>query len=186
MKLRASLAILALALATASVAAFAAPANAAKPGSSGSVSTAADGVTQLSQLPVTGTFTITKFKNVNGVLTAFGTFTGSVNGNATTPAWAPVTAANGTALSGARSLAVPAASGTCEILTLTLGPLHLDLLGLVVDLNQVDLHITAQQGSGNLLGNLLCAVTGLLDGNTGLSGLLNQLSALLNQILGQL
>jgi hypothetical protein len=37
----------------------------------------------------------------------------------------------------------------------------LDLLGLVVDLNQV--HLTAQQGSGNLLGNLLCAVANLLN-----------------------
>jgi hypothetical protein len=32
----------------------------------------------------------------------------------------------------------------CTILNLTLGPLHLDLLGLVVDLNQVHLTITGQ------------------------------------------
>lgn len=37
-------------------------------------------------------------------------------------------------------------------------------------------------GAGNLLGNLLCAVTGLLDG----FGLLAQLVALLNQILSVL
>ena len=78
------------------------------------------------------------------------------------------------------------ATGTCEILDLVLGPLHLDLLGLVVDLNQVHLTITAEQGPGNLLGNLLCAVAGLLDGNipaAGLGGLLNQIASLLNQIL---
>ncbi len=71
-------------------------------------------------------------------------------------------------------------SGTCQILTLTLGPLHLDLLGLVVDLNQVNLTITAQSGPGNLLGNLLCAVAHLLDGTqlTGLTNLLNQLLGL--------
>jgi hypothetical protein len=34
----------------------------------------------------------------------------------------------------------------CTILDLVLGPLHLDLLGLVVDLNQVHLLITAEQG----------------------------------------
>ena len=61
------------------------------------------------------------------------------------------------------------------------------MLGLV-DLNQVNLDITAQQGSGNLLGNLLCAVAGLLDnsGGSSLSNLLQSLTQLLNQILGQL
>jgi hypothetical protein len=34
----------------------------------------------------------------------------------------------------------------------------------VVNLNQVHLNITARPGAGNLLDNLLCAVTGLLDG----------------------
>jgi hypothetical protein len=55
----------------------------------------------------------------------------------------------------------------------------------------LDITITAEQGPGNLLGNLLCAVAGLLDpptggGGGGLSGLLNGIIALLNQILGQL
>ena len=45
------------------------------------------------------------------------------------------------------------------------------------------LTIDAQQAPGNLLGNLLCAVTGLLDG-TGGGGPLNAITALLNQILG--
>jgi hypothetical protein len=45
-----------------------------------------------------------------------------------------------------------------------LGPLNLDLLGLVVTLNQVNLVINAVPGAGNLLGNLLCAVAGLLNG----------------------
>jgi hypothetical protein len=54
-------------------------------------------------------------------------------------------------------------TATCGILLLDLGPLHLDLLGLVVDLNEVILNITAESGANNLLGNLLCALTGLLD-----------------------
>jgi hypothetical protein len=70
------------------------------------------------------------------------------------------------------------AGQTCPILHLELGPLNLDLLGLVVDLNQIVLDITAVPGAGNLLGNLLCAVAGLLD-----PGSLTQLIALLNQIL---
>jgi len=84
-----------------------------------------------------------------------------------------------------------AAKATCQILNLTLGPLHLDLLGLVVDLNQIHLTINAESGSGNLLGNLLCAVAGLLDntgtgGTGGLTGLLQGITNLLNQILAQL
>jgi hypothetical protein len=72
---------------------------------------------------------------------------------------------------------------TCEILSLTLGPLHLDLLGLVIDLDVVNLDITAESGAGNLLGNLLCAVTNLLNNP---SGALNGIANLLNQILGLL
>jgi hypothetical protein len=79
---------------------------------------------------------------------------------------------------------MPAAAplGSCDILNLVLGPLHLNLLGLVVDLNQVVLNVTGMTGAGNLLGNLLCAVAGLLDG----TGVLTQVSQLLNQILGVL
>lgn len=72
---------------------------------------------------------------------------------------------------------------TCQVLHLDLGPLSLNLLGLQVNLNEVVLDITAQQGAGNLLGNLLCAVTHLLDNN---GGALSGITALLNQILGAL
>jgi hypothetical protein len=50
----------------------------------------------------------------------------------------------------------------CSILHLVLGPIDLDLLGLVVHLNRVVLDITAQPGPGNLLGNLLRAIAGLV------------------------
>lgn len=53
---------------------------------------------------------------------------------------------------------------SCPILHLDVGPLNLDLLGLQVHLNQVVLDVVAVPGPGNLLGNLLCAVAGLLDG----------------------
>ena len=46
---------------------------------------------------------------------------------------------------------------SCDILRLVLGPLHLDVLGLVIDLNRVVLTIVGETGAGNLLGNLLCA-----------------------------
>ncbi len=80
------------------------------------------------------------------------------------------------------------ATASCEILDLVLGPLDLNLLGLVVHLDTVHLNITAVPGPGNLLGNLLCAVAGLLD-NTGggtAGGALNGIAALLNNILRNL
>jgi hypothetical protein len=67
----------------------------------------------------------------------------------------------------------------CAILHLELGPLDLDLLGLVIHLDQVVLDISAAPGAGNLLGNLLCAITNLLNGVGNLALLIN----LLNQLL---
>jgi hypothetical protein len=57
-----------------------------------------------------------------------------------------------------RAAQAPAA-GTCAILDLVLGPLHLNLLGLVVDLNRVHLTITGNP-AGGILGRLLCGVAG--------------------------
>ena len=45
----------------------------------------------------------------------------------------------------------------CQVLNLQLGPLHLNLLGLIVDLNQVNLNITADS-NGGLLGSLFCSI----------------------------
>jgi hypothetical protein len=72
---------------------------------------------------------------------------------------------------------------SCQILFLELGPIYLDLLGLQVDLSQITLDITAERGPGNLLGNLLCAVAGLLDRGGPLSGLENLLRQI-TRILG--
>uniref|UniRef100_A0A7D5GN26 Uncharacterized protein n=2 Tax=Natrinema halophilum TaxID=1699371 RepID=A0A7D5GN26_9EURY len=50
------------------------------------------------------------------------------------------------------------------VLHLDLDGLFLDLLGLEVNLNSVTLDVSARPGEGNLLGNLLSAVAGLMDG----------------------
>jgi hypothetical protein len=50
------------------------------------------------------------------------------------------------------------APGPCPLVDLVLGPLHLDLLGLIVDLNQVHLQITADP-NGGILGSLLCSLS---------------------------
>ena len=82
------------------------------------------------------------------------------------------------------SLIQPAAQASCGILDLVLGPLHLDLLGLVVDLNQVILDITAVTGAGNLLGNLLCAIVGLFDIPGALAAITHILDTINNILSG--
>lgn len=53
--------------------------------------------------------------------------------------------------------------GECPILELVIGPIFLDLLGLQITTNTIEIDIVAVAGEGNLLGNLLCAVASLLD-----------------------
>ena len=126
-------------------------------------------------IPITGTsasgavfsgaYTLTSFAVRDGQVVALGTISGVV------------TNATGVLGSVLTTVALPVSVGatTCAILHLDLGPISLDLLGLQVDLSRVVLDITAQAGAGNLLGNLLCAVAGLLDNPSGLARLLNQI-----------
>jgi hypothetical protein len=137
-------------------------------------------------VPFSGIFRIEKFTEKGGQIFAEGHLT-DLTGSASAPHVAkalghkklsiPVSFnPNTTAASGA----VQAAS--CDILDLVLGPLHLDLLGLVIDLNQVVLTITGTTGAGDLLGNLLCAITGLLNPLGDLLTLLDLLNDLIDLI----
>jgi hypothetical protein len=127
-------------------------------------------------LPVTGTLADgTPFSGaisgldtsvVDGVLMMTGTITGTGLPAGGTTFSAPVQALD---------------TVGCDILNLDLGPLNLDLLGLVIDLSAISLDITAVPGAGNLLGNLLCAIAGLLDG-----GPLQGITALLDRLLDAL
>jgi hypothetical protein len=119
-----------------------------------------------------GSFTPTNFSARSGNLVAAGTLTGTLTDSA-----------GGAIGRVTRTVSTPAAvaQATCRVLDLTLGPLHLDLLGLVVDLNQVHLTINAVP----VPGNLLCAIAGLLDPipSAGtLAAILNFLLALLGQL----
>jgi hypothetical protein len=165
--------------------------------------TAADGQS------FTGTFDIQRFEAVGDKLLAVGELNGKFSGgkpvnhqSVAFPVQSISSGGNTTGFGGATGAlhrdmkAVPAtwdpahaptivpAQASCDVLNLVLGPLHLDLLGLVVDLNQVLLDITAQTGAGNLLGNLLCAVTGLLDGAGALVDIAQALSAIANLLNG--
>jgi hypothetical protein len=120
----------------------------------------------------TGTFAIERFTTQNGALAAVTTLTGT----ATNSLGVVVGTVD-------QTVTVPLqATGSCQILHLELGPLDLDVLGLVVHLDRVVLDITAEQGPGNLLGNLLCGIAGLLDGDATT----NAIARLLNQLLGLL
>lgn len=133
---------------------------------------------------VTGSFSPTKFQSSQRQITATGTLTstltdstGTVLGTVQRTVTMPVILPEG---QGGSSGGM-GTQATCDVLNLVLGPLHLDLLGLVVDLNRVVLDIVAQTGAGNLLGNLLCAITNLLNGGIVLP--LPFITQLLNQIL---
>ena len=125
-----------------------------------------------------GYFDITRFAVQNGQIVAVGTLTGLV-----TLAGGVAQAINPQQLTIPVLLGPGGTTGSCEILNLVLGPLDLNLLGLVIHLDRVELNISAEPGPGNLLGNLLCAIAGLLDGGGTLQGLVGLLNNLL-RILG--
>ena len=115
---------------------------------------------------------------------AVDTFTGVPGALSRTPialgsATSPILATNASMVSMLYAMTTQA---DCSILFLSLQPLHLNLLGLVVDLDAVVLNLHAQSGPGNLLGNLLCAVTGLLNGPgalTAITGLVDRINGIL-------
>ena len=75
----------------------------------------------------------------------------AINARLTAPSDARAEDARGAMPVATASQAAP----TCSVLDLVLGPLNVNLLGLVVDLNQVHLTITATRGGG-ILGDLFC------------------------------
>lgn len=131
----------------------------------------------LDQGTFNGTFTVKWFGVENGALVASGVLSGTLIDE------------NGVFTSIYRTATIPVSLPTvkvpggevCDILHLELGPLDLDLLGLVVHLDKIVLDIDAVPGSGNLLGNLLCQIVGLLDGSN-----LDKLAMLLNKLIGVL
>jgi hypothetical protein len=105
------------------------------------------------------TVAVTGFRVVQGTLSAVGTIT-SPTGQ-TQNFTAPVTITQ----------------ASCTILHLEIGPINLDLLGLVLTTNRIVIDLSAQPGPGNLLGNLLCSIANLLNQNQtqGVARVLNQL-----------
>lgn len=125
-----------------------------------------------------GTYTIDRFVARRGTLFTVGTLKGKLRGKRVVrrdlrmPARLPATG---------KTAQVPTIPGACQILNLVLGPINLNLLGLSVRTNQINLRIDAVPGAGNLLGNLLCGITNLLN-PAGLPPL-SQLTQILNALL---
>jgi hypothetical protein len=123
-----------------------------------------------------GQLTINRFVAQGGQLAAVGTLTGTL------------TDASGAVLGNVTDQAVTlpvdrsSLTATCDILNLAVGPLDLDLLGLVVHLDRVALDVTAEAGSGNLLGNLLCGLSKLLDSSANLTAIANKLNNVLESL----
>ena len=106
--------------------------------------------------------TITGISVQDGQLVASGTATATIRGRTTTvPFVAPVNL----------SVVPGQTNGACPILNLELGPINLNLLGLVVETSPICVAITAYEGGG-LLGDLLCTVANLLDGGLSLPDIL--------------
>jgi hypothetical protein len=144
-----------------------------------------------------GTYTIDRFTTRNGKLVAVGTLKGKLKKNGKTkrvkrngvimPA-----AADGAGpkdLPAIASQALPDLPNACQVLNLRLSPITLNLLGLVVRTNLINVRIDAipsQFAGGGLLGDLLCSVTNLLNpaGGTGpLTTAISNLTAALNSLL---
>ena len=142
--------------------------------------------------PFTGNFFVERFTIINNKLWVLGTISGTTQSGKSfvaTGAKAEVENMRSVTLNASAVANAPEgfqlAQAACPILQIDIGPIEIDLLGLVIELPQgLELNIIAEPGPGNLLGNLLCAIANLLNpGIPTLPGLLQQLVNLLNQIL---
>lgn len=71
--------------------------------------------------------------------------------------------------------------GKCDVLFLNIQPITLNLLGLEVLTSPITIDVNAIPGEGNLLGNLVCALAGLLDGTPdAVSEITDQLNEVLS------
>jgi hypothetical protein len=123
-----------------------------------------------------GTYTINRFVHRGSRIFAVGRLTGKAQGKRVSR----TVRMPANVISGGTVSQLPPIPGACQILNLRLGPINLNLLGLVVRTNRINVRIDAVPGAGNLLGNLLCAITNLLNPQTTPVGTLTRgLNALL-------
>jgi hypothetical protein len=104
-----------------------------------------------------GTFKVKRFVAEGGKVFAVGTLKGTLKHRSVrrTGVKIPVSGTTFGEIDGAQA----SQAELCQVLDLTLGPLDLNLLGLIVHLDQVHLDIDADP-AGGLLGSLLCSLAG--------------------------
>ena len=127
----------------------------------------------------TGTYAIKRFVSDDGAAVAVGTLKGRLKNRPVVRKGVRMPAEIVTAASTSQ-VPIPT-PGACPVLNLVLGPINLNLLGLRVATNDIHLLVEAIPGAGNLLGNLLCAVTNLL--NPAAASPLQQVVQVLNALL---
>lgn len=91
---------------------------------------------------------------------------------------------------GVSGSSVAGQGNACDVLNLALGPIELNLLGLLVELDDCDggpvtVDITAEPGEGRLLGNLLCSLSGLLDRGAN-DRAINRLIMRITRVIGRM
>jgi hypothetical protein len=131
----------------------------------------------------TGTYTISRFTQSGGKLYAVGAVKGKLKGRNVKRSGVrvPVTLARSQA-AGASQLPNPT-PGACQILDLVLQPIDLNLLGLHLATSRIEVLLEAVPGANALLGNLLCAITGILDPQAATPASPSQLAQVLNALL---
>ncbi|MGE3269363.1 MAG: hypothetical protein AB7P40_11485 [Chloroflexota bacterium] len=76
--------------------------------------------------------------------------------------------------------------GVCDVLHLDLGPVFVDQAGVLLDLAPASLDMATLPRANRPVGNMLCAVSSLLEGapSTGQTATLNELLPVINRALG--
>lgn len=143
-----------------------------------------------------GTFAIQRFVDKGGKAEAVGILKGTYAGKKITKYnfKTPASLTSGSSTSSTSGSARDAAAASCTVLNLVLGPINLNLLGLVVQVGglapgattptlPIQVLITAVPADG-LLGNLLCDLTNALNQNGVLSGLQSDVTELVGALNG--
>jgi hypothetical protein len=132
----------------------------------------------------TGTYTISRFASRGGKVFAVGTLNGRLKGHRVTRSNVRIPAKIARHQSaGASQLPPNPTPGACQILDLTLQPINLNLLGLHLATSRIEALLEAIPGAGNLLGNLLCGITGILDPQASTPATPSQLAQVLSALL---
>jgi hypothetical protein len=131
-----------------------------------------------------GTYTIKRFTRSGSKVLAVGTVKGKIKGRKVTKKNVKIPVTLQRHAGATTSQAPNPTPGACQILDLVLQPIN--LLGLHVATSRIEALIEAVPGAGALVGNLLCAITGILDPQSAVPATPSLLTQVLNALLALL